>query len=333
MKKIILLLLPLLVGVNISPQIRTSQALNQSTINSATPFLDASSSTINNANASYGKGLVFPRTDLTALSLIASPNGIGTSYPGRLDGMIVYNTATGTAASGTAGVSVTPGFYYYDNKSATLNGGTWKPFSPSSAAALGAWSLGGNGAEVTTANNQIGTKTGTDIPVQLISNGNVVQTFGKSGDASFNKVVINPNASTSVSMATKAKTVGGTSFDFALEVGGKGWFENGIVTSASTYPDYVFDNYFTGTSKVNPTYQFKSLAETEKFIKENNHLPGVTKIDDLAKGGNGYMIDATQLSVQSLEKIEELYLHTIEQQKQIDELKAQVAELKALLKK
>ena len=45
------------------------------------------------------------------------------------------------------------------------------------------------------------------------------------------------------------------------------------------------------------------------------------------------MIDATQLSIQSLEKIEELYLHTIKQQKEIDALKAELAELKALLKK
>jgi hypothetical protein len=167
----------------------------------------------------------------------------------------------------------------------------------------------------------------------MISNGNVIQTFGtSSSDVAFKKLIINPNASANTTMA-KSKTIGGTAFDFALEVGGKGWFENGIVTSASTYPDYVFDHYFTGKSTVNPTYQFKSLAETEKFIKENNHLPGVTKIDDLSKGGNGYMIDATQLSIQSLEKIEELYLHTIKQQKEIDALKAELAELKALLKK
>lgn len=332
MKKILLIGLMIFASSSFS-QIRQSGTTTAQIANTNSSFLDASgSSQWNDVNGNSGKGLVFPRTDLTKITTLVS-NPIGpTFYPTKMDGMVVYNVGTGTSGMG-GGISVTPGFYYYENKTTNLNGGTWKPFAPSSAAALGAWSLGGNGAEVTTANNQIGTKTGTDIPVQLISNGNVVQTFGKSGDAAFNKVVINPNASTNVSMATKAKTVGGTSFDFALEVGGKGWFENGIVTSASTYPDYVFDNYFTGTSKVNPTYQFKSLAETEKFIKENNHLPGVTKIDDLAKGGNGYMIDATQLSVQSLEKIEELYLHTIEQQKQIDELKAQIAELKALIKK
>ena len=328
MKKNIQILIFLLSYSLFFTQTRGNQAINANAINNSSAFLDASSSPLWNGSASNGKGLVFPRTDLSTLVLTASPNGVASSFPTRLDGMIVYNTATGTAASGTSGVSVIPGFYYYDNKSTTLNGGTWKPFGGGAVGNF--WSVGGN-TGVAAANAKIGTTD--DVLVQMISNGNSIQTFGTSTtDAAFRKVVINPNASTNVSM-TKTKTVTGTAYDFALEVGGKAWFENGIVTSASTYPDYVFDNYFTGKSTVNPTYQFKSLAETEKFIKENNHLPGVTKIDDLSKGGNGYMIDATQLSIQSLEKIEELYLHTIKQQKEIDALKAELAELKALLKK
>jgi len=39
-----------------------------------------------------------------------------------------------------------------------------------------------------------------------------------------------------------------------------------------------------------------------------------------------YDIDMGALQNQTLEKVEELYLHTIEQQKQIDELKALVKE-------
>lgn len=323
------LLVTLLVTFTVATsQVRNNLTPSNGSITNNTPFLDASSGTFN-SSVNIGKGLVFPRTDLVAMTTLVAPvNGIPNAFPTRLDGMIVYNTATGTAATGTSGVSVVPGFYYYDNKSTTLNGGTWKPFSGGAVGNF--WSIGGN-TGVTADNAKIGTTD--NIPVQMISNGNVIQTFGtSSSDVAFKKLIINPNASANTTMA-KSKTIGGTAFDFALEVGGKGWFENGIVTSASTYPDYVFDHYFTGKSTVNPTYQFKSLAETEKFIKENNHLPGVTKIDDLSKGGNGYMIDATQLSIQSLEKIEELYLHTIKQQKEIDALKAELAELKALLKK
>lgn len=117
-------------SVSLSAQLRNNTTPSNGSINTNTAFLDASSSVAWNGSNNNGKGLVFPRTDLVAMTALAAPvNGIATSYPTRLDGMIVYNTATGTAGTGTAGVSVVPGFYYYDNKSATLNGGTWKPFT------------------------------------------------------------------------------------------------------------------------------------------------------------------------------------------------------------
>ncbi|MGV4547804.1 hypothetical protein ACQ1QS_11150, partial [Ornithobacterium rhinotracheale] len=81
-------------------------------------------------------------------------------------------------------------------------------------------------------------------------------------------------------------------------------------------------------SAENPNYQFKSLSQVEKFIKENNHLPGVTSIKDLTKADGAYEVDNTQLSIQTLEKVEELYLHIIEQQKEIEALKAELQALK-----
>ena len=94
-----------------------------------------------------------------------------------------------------------------------------------------------------------------------------------------------------------------------------------IKTAGNNYPDYVFEDYFTGNSTLKADYKFKSIYDTEKFIKENHHLPGVTSINELEKTENGYSFNITDLSTQTLEKVEELYLHTIEQQKQIDELK------------
>jgi hypothetical protein len=92
--------------------------------------------------------------------------------------------------------------------------------------------------------------------------------------------------------------------------------------TVGSYPDYVFEKYFEGASSSNKEYTFKTLYETEKFIKNNHHLPGVTSIKELAKNGaGGYIFSVSELSLQSLEKVEELYLYTIEQQKQIDELK------------
>ncbi|MCK0203532.1 collagen-like protein [Ornithobacterium rhinotracheale] len=115
------------VGLSLSTyaQIRTNRGISQNTIPNQTAFMDVSSFSEWNNSTNIGKGLVFPRTDLTQLkTMVAVPNGIANAYPNRLDGMLVYNTATGT--SGIGNVQVKPGFYYYENKSNSLNGGTWK---------------------------------------------------------------------------------------------------------------------------------------------------------------------------------------------------------------
>ncbi|OXA84361.1 collagen-like protein, partial [Flavobacterium hibernum] len=101
-----------------------------------------------------------------------------------------------------------------------------------------------------------------------------------------------------------------------------------IWTANSVYADYVFEKYFIGQSLINPEYEFKSLNYIKEFIKANHHLPGVASIDDLRKGENGYTFDITKLSIESLEKIEELYLHTIEQKEKIDEQQLEINSLK-----
>lgn len=100
----------------------------------------------------------------------------------------------------------------------------------------------------------------------------------------------------------------------------------------SVYADYVFEKYFTGASNLNLTYEFKSLDYVKDFIEKYNHLPGVTRIADLGKTEDGkYIIDFTELSIQQLEKIEELYLYTIEQQQEIDKMKKNMSVMQARL--
>ncbi|WP_411029844.1 hypothetical protein [Spongiimicrobium sp. 3-5] len=100
-----------------------------------------------------------------------------------------------------------------------------------------------------------------------------------------------------------------------LEVAGNIKASGNLQSGTKVYPDYVFENYLEGESTLNKDYTFKSLDQVERFIKTNKHLPGVTGISQLQKTENGYNINMTALSVQTLEKVEELYLHTIEQQK------------------
>lgn len=102
-----------------------------------------------------------------------------------------------------------------------------------------------------------------------------------------------------------------------------------IYARNSYYADYVFDNYFTKeASALKYDYNFSDLATVESFIKSNYHLPGITPIAELDKSDEeGYLINVSELSIQLLEKVEELYLHTIEQQKIIDTQKSELNDL------
>ena len=111
-------------------QLRVSN-LQTSPIANATEssaFLDASSDSYQNSLPNIGKGLLFPRVDLTTFTF--SPDygtGKPSNYPTYFDGMIVYNTATsGTALQGFTEGTLSRGFWYYDNESEDPAGGTWK---------------------------------------------------------------------------------------------------------------------------------------------------------------------------------------------------------------
>lgn len=96
----------------------------------------------------------------------------------------------------------------------------------------------------------------------------------------------------------------------------------GSITAVNSYyADYVFENYYTGGNTLKYDYTFKSLETTEEFIRRNHHLPGVTPIAELEKVEEGYSFNISKLSIELLEKTEEVYLHIIEQQKEIKLLK------------
>ena len=85
-------------------------------------------------------------------------------------------------------------------------------------------------------------------------------------------------------------------------------------------PDYVFQNYFDGHSNLKEDYIFTSLTEIEDFVKKNKHLPGVTSYVQAQKDG---FWNLSLSNLQNLEKIEELFLHTIEQEKKIEKLNSE----------
>lgn len=107
---------------------------------------------------------------------------------------------------------------------------------------------------------------------------------------------------------------------------------NGAITAVNNYyADYVFEDYFEGFSEINSDYKFKSLEEISDFIQINKHLPGITPISELQKTKEGYAFNISELTIQLLEKTEELYLHTIEQENQINIQNNQIKELQEKL--
>lgn len=128
-------------------------------------------------------------------------------------------------------------------------------------------------------------------------------------------------------------TSNGSTITPKLSVTGDVATTGAFYTNASKYADYVFEDYFDGSSTINEDYKFKSLEETAAYIKENKHLPGVTSIKDILKTDNGYTVNLSELSIQQLEKIEELYLHTIEQQNLIEKQETEISDLKSRLEK
>ncbi len=103
-------------------------------------------------------------------------------------------------------------------------------------------------------------------------------------------------------------SIGTTSPNYTLHVNGT----IGTTNSGQVHSDYVFE----------PGYKLRSLEELEDFIKEEQHLPGV--ITDPEKAPN---VDLMSLNGKLLEKIEELTLYVIEQNKELKTLKEKVAKL------
>lgn len=104
--------------------------------------------------------------------------------------------------------------------------------------------------------------------------------------------------------------------DFKLYVG------QGIMTekikvavhASGDWADYVFKE----------DYNLMSLSNVESFIAKNGHLPNLPSAEEVVETG----IDMAKMDAKLLEKIEELTLYTINQQKTLDQLTKELNELK-----
>src|SRR6185436_6031969 len=90
-------------------------------------------------------------------------------------------------------------------------------------------------------------------------------------------------------------TVGPSGYKLAVD--GKAICTEVMVRLVPNWPDYVFDN----------KYKLQSLDEVEKYIQQNNHLPGIPSAIDLESNG----LNIGEMQKLQMEKIEELTLYII----------------------
>ena len=87
-----------------------------------------------------------------------------------------------------------------------------------------------------------------------------------------------------------------------------------IKVTINKFPDYVFSD----------SYKLLSLADLEKYIERNKHLPGIPSSKEV-ENDNGIELGA--MEVKMIEKIEEQTRYILDLQNQIDDLKQQITSL------
>ncbi len=87
-----------------------------------------------------------------------------------------------------------------------------------------------------------------------------------------------------------------------------------LIVETGWWPDYVFAK----------DYNLKPIEEVEKYIVAHNHLPNVPPASEIQENG----LKVSEISTKMMEKIEEMMLYIIEQNKQIKDLQKEVLLLK-----
>ncbi len=83
-----------------------------------------------------------------------------------------------------------------------------------------------------------------------------------------------------------------------------------VIVETANWPDYVF----------NKKYALPSLKEVEKYIATHQHLPNVPAAKEVEVNG----LQLGEMQKKMMEKIEELTLYIIQQQKEIDALREKI---------
>jgi len=163
-------------------------------------------------------------------------------------------------------------------------------------------------------NGQIAIKNSSTSPTMYFrsTNGQGAGTWGKIIAEIGNKTIISGNVGIGTKNPSEKLTVKGKILCGEVEV-----------VMASTIPaDYVFQKYYTGASVLKADYVMPSLEEVEAFTKANHHLPEVPSAATIKEDG----LQLKEMTTLLLQKVEELTLYTIEQEKRIKSLETKLVE-------
>ena len=151
--------------------------------------------------------------------------------------------------------------------------------------------------------------------------------YGNESPASNTITVVTDAASTGGGTSVWSETDATASYDGEVVVGavtvptgykmaidGKLITEEVRVEVSDTWPDYVFSK----------DYELHTLEEIQKHIEEKGHLPNIPSAKEVESNG----LELGEMNKLLLEKIEELTLYILRQQKEINHLKDEIKTIK-----
>lgn len=179
-------------------------------------------------------------------------------------------------------------------------------------------------------NNTSGPDDGADIWL-LDQNGKGLDMFGQDGKAEIGTVGTNTSLYFTSDGAYHGMIMHG-------DAGNQGKIQIGDVSTPGNYRLYVEKGILTEKVRVAvkttanwadhvfaANYHLTTLAEVDRFIQANHHLPDVPSAKELVNEG----LDLGQMQAKQMQKIEELTLYMIEMKKEIEQLQAENNKLKA----
>lgn len=125
-------------------------------------------------------------------------------------------------------------------------------------------------------------------------------------DGNDNVTMTLPKANSSLGIGTSNFVDGTTTYKLAVA----GKIRAYEIKVYNTWADYVFTN----------EYKLPTIDEVDSFIKENGHLPNVPSAKEITQNG----LELGEMAKIQQEKIEELMLYIIQQNKRIEALEAKM---------